>query len=118
MEARYSHTSHIQNSPKQKLLLIFGGVVLATKPASDLAIVSMETWTLLRRVKLDQGVLQNPSPFLGHTSHVTRTTVDSGTVLEVLVVGGGSNNSSVFGPSFTQSPLKIQIDTNKYLEKS
>jgi len=104
MGARYSHSSHIKKSPKQKFLLVIGGVVLETNPEPDLAIVSMESWTLLRRVKLDQGVPRSPRHFLGHTSHVTTATGD------VLVVGGGCNNS-IFGLSFTKSPLSVHFDT-------
>ena len=110
MEARYSHSSHLKKSPKQKLLLVVGGVVLATDPASDLAIVSMETWTLLRRVALHQPGI--PRHFLGHTGHVATAT--EGNFWEVVVVGGGSNCFS-FGTSFTTSPLVVRVDMRKFL---
>ena len=109
MEARYSHSSHIKKSPEQKLLLVVGGVVLATDPRSDLAIVSMETWTLLGRVALHQRGI--PRHFLGHTSHVVAT---EGNFSEVVVLGGGSNCFS-FGTSFTTSPLVVRVDAGMFL---
>ena len=111
--ARYSHTSHIhENSPKQKLLLVLGGVVLDKDPASDLAVVSMETWTLLRRVRLDQGVPRDPIPLVGHTSHVNEQIVTSSKVILGISLFGGGSNCFSFGTSFTKSPTEMLLFGN------
>lgn len=105
---RYAHTSHVI---AEEYLLVVGGVKINDgngKPGSDAVVISLKSKRVLKKIDFQAGPPHNH--LLGHTSHVEKVEreADSSFVVDLLVIGGGSNCFS-FGTSLATTPLRCRI---------